>query len=89
MRPHIKVDFSVEADSPEDAARLLRWAAEKFNNGSAHPITEGETGGGKINWEVKSFHTNKGTSIDEKYGGGHSLHAHFFPRNRDNLDARG
>jgi hypothetical protein len=54
-KPHIHVDFRVEADTPEDAARLLKWAAEKFDNGSAHPITENETGCGKINWEVRSF----------------------------------
>jgi len=53
--PHIKIDFQVEADTPEDAARLLNWAAEKFKNGSAYPCAEGETGGGKVNWQVKSF----------------------------------
>lgn len=58
--PNIKVEFRVDADTPEAAAELLNLAATSFKEGTAYPYAMMETARGKIKWEIKSLEPEQG-----------------------------
>ena len=47
----VRIELQVEADSAEDVATWLSWAAENFRNGSAVPTLKASNGYGEISWQ--------------------------------------